>query len=222
MIKFLPLGDTALTIELGREIDEEVNLRVLQLDKDIMSENLQGLNELVPTYRSLLVHFNPLIFDLKSFKKLVLKLIAKPIIPPQHLRRRIVPVYYDGEDLEMLATLKNISIEMIINLHLNAIYRVYMIGFLPGYAMMGGLNPLLATPRRLSPRPSVPAGNIALGGQQALVGSVEAPSGWHMLGRTPMKNFDKTRDPAFILNAGDEVVFERISRFDENENGRWL
>jgi KipI family sensor histidine kinase inhibitor len=222
MIKFLPCGDTALTIEFGREIDEVVSQRVLQLDKDIVIETIQGLNELVPTYRSLLVHFNPLNFDLEKFKQLVLKLVAKPLIPPQTIRRRLVPVYYDGEDLVMLANLKNIPVEEIINLHLNAVYRVYMIGFLPGYAMMGGLNPVLATPRRLSPRPSVPAGNIAIGGQQALVGSVEAPSGWHMLGRTPMKNFDKTRDPAFILGAGDEVVFKRIPHFDTSEGGAWL
>jgi 5-oxoprolinase (ATP-hydrolysing) subunit B len=220
MIQFLPVGDTALTIEFSREIRADINQRVLQLDRDL--GEFQGLLECVPTYRSLLVHFNPLDFDLAKFKAHVLALCEQPLRITDKPRRRLVPVFYDGEDLEFLAKTHNISVEEVIAIHLSAIYRVYMIGFLPGFALMGGLDKRLHTPRRLSPRLVTPAGTISIGGEQALVGSVEAPSGWHLLGRTPMRNFDKTRDPTFILAAGDEVQFTQIHSFLENEVGEWL
>lgn len=104
----------------------------------------------------------------------------------------------------------------LIDIHAGSVYRIYMIGFLPGFAYLGGLDPRLATPRRTHPRAKIPSGSIIIGGAQAAVGSIECPSGWHLLGRTPVRSFDSTRDPTFLLSAGDEVVFNPTdaSRWD--------
>lgn len=211
---FLPLGDTAITVEFSRDIDATVNARVLALYKLVVEAKITGLIEALPTYRSLMVQFNPLYFDITAFKAFVLASLGGLDVEASKSRRWIVPVCYErdyGWDVAEVAAHHNLTEAEVIALHSEAIYRVYMIGFLPGFAYLGGLNPLLAIPRRVSPRAALPAGNISIGGIQALVASVEAPSGWYMLGQTPMKNYDATRPQTFLLEAGDEVVFKAIS-----------
>jgi KipI family sensor histidine kinase inhibitor len=121
-----------------------------------------------------------------------------------------------GIDLEDVAARHGISSAELISKHSSPTYRVYMIGFLPGFSYLGGLDPAIATPRRESPRTDTPAGTISIGGVQALVASIAAPSGWHLLGRTPVRTFMPGRDPTFLLGPGDRVRFEAIpaSRWD--------
>jgi KipI family sensor histidine kinase inhibitor len=124
-----------------------------------------------------------------------------------------VPVVYGGAfgiDLAETAERHDLTPAGLIERHAAPVYRVYMIGFLPGFAYLGGLDPAIATPRRTVPRLKTPPGTISIGGVQALVASIEAPSGWHLLGRTPMRNFMPGREPAFLLRPGDRIAFEPI------------
>ena len=211
-VRFLPSGDTALTVEFGRDIDPSVNARVLALDARIAA-GVDGVLETVPTYRSLVVHYDPEATDLATLTRSLRALTVD--LPEVAAEGRLwrVPVVYGGEfgiDLDDTAARHGLTPAQLIARHAAPVYRVYMTGFLPGFAYLGGLDPSIATPRRENPRSWTPEGTISIGGVQALVASIAAPSGWHLLGRTPMRNFMLDRDPVFILSPGDRVKFEPI------------
>ena len=212
-IRLLAAGDTALTVELGDAVAPRINARVLSLDKALAETSLAGIVETVPTYRSLQIHFDPDRLDSEELRRTIERLAPKLDDVPPPGRLWTVPVAYGGEhgiDLESVAERTGLAPDEVIARHMSGDYRVYMIGFQPGFAYLGGLDPRLATPRRDVPRLKTPAGTISIGGVQAAVASVEAPSGWHLLGRTPVRAFMAGRDPAFLLAPGDEVVFHRI------------
>ncbi len=209
-LRFLACGDAAVTVEFGTAIDPALSARVLALDAILDAETPAGLIETVPTYRSLLVQFDPLVFDHDAFVQRVTSLAAALDPTPKPGRRWKVPVMYGGAfgiDLEATAERHGLTPTQLIDKHCAPVYRVYMIGFMPGFTYLGGLDPSIATPRRLDPRPMTPAGIISIGGIQALIGGQAMPSGWHILGRTPVRTFMAGRDPAFLTAAGDEVVF---------------
>ena len=209
-LRFLPCGDAAVTVEFGTAIDPALSARVLALDAILDAEKPTGMIETVPTYRSLLVQFDPLIFDIDAFEQRVTSLAASLDPTPKPGRRWKVPVMYGGAfgiDLEATAERHGLTSAQLIDKHCAPIYRVYMIGFMPGFTYLGGLDPSIATPRRLDPRPMTPAGIISIGGIQALIGGQAMPSGWHILGQTPVRTFMAGREPAFLTAAGDEVVF---------------
>jgi 5-oxoprolinase (ATP-hydrolysing) subunit B len=210
--RFLPCGDAALTVEFGRDIDPRVNARVLALDARV--GGLHGVVETVPTYRSLLVQYDPERVDFHALSSALRDLAADLPDAAREGRLWRVPVVYGGEfgiDLEETAHRHGLTPADLIRKHSAPVYRVYMSGFLPGFAYLGGLDPSIAIPRRESPRAWTPAGTISIGGVQALVASIESPSGWHLLGRTPVRNFMLGRDPVFILEPGDRVVFEPVA-----------
>jgi KipI family sensor histidine kinase inhibitor len=211
--RILPCGDSAVTVEFGRDVDPVVNARVLAFDARIR-EGVPGVVETIPTYRSLLVHYDPVPVDFQVLAEALLALARD--LPEAVSAGRVwrIPVVYGGEfgrDLEDTAALHGITTAELIQRHSAPVYRVYMSGFLPGFAYLGGLDPAIATPRLETPRSRTPAGSISIGGVQALIASIEAPSGWRLLGRTPVRNFMLGRDPVFILEAGDGVVFDPIS-----------
>ncbi|ABY29933.1 5-oxoprolinase subunit PxpB [Methylorubrum extorquens] len=208
--RLLPCGDTAFTIEFGSGIDARLSARVLALDTALAERALPGVLEAVPTYRSLTVHLDPLRADPAELGRAVLALAGEPLaaVPAPRLWR--IPVVYGGAfgiDLDAVAAHHGLTPEQVIARHSAPEYRVAMIGFLPGYAYLEGLDSGLALSRRPSPRPVTPAGTISIGGAQALVASIAAPSGWHLLGRTPEKTFVPERDPVFLLRPGDRVRF---------------
>ncbi|BAU90421.1 amidolyase/hydrolase/carboxylase subunit [Methylorubrum populi] len=208
--RLLACGDTAFTIEFGERIDADFSARVLALDAALAARAPPGLRETVPTYRSLTVHLDPLLADPAELGRIVLALAGEPLaeVPASRLWR--IPVVYGGAfgiDLEAVAAHHGIAPEAVIERHSAPEYRVAMIGFLPGYAYLEGLDPGLALSRRPAPRPVTPAGTISIGGAQALVASIAAPSGWHLLGRTPERTFVPERDPVFLLHPGDRVRF---------------
>jgi KipI family sensor histidine kinase inhibitor len=218
--RFLPSGDTAVTIEFGTEIDDRVNALCLAFDRALTDAAIPGVVETLPTYRSVLVQVDPLVIDMAGFEERVLGVLAGLAPSTTSPRRWKVPVVYGGEfgiDLENVAEKHGLTPEEVIQRHSSRVYRVAMLGFLPGYCYLSGADPSLALPRRTDPRAKTPAGTVSIGGVQALFASVEAPSGWHLLGRTPVRNFMPDRDPVFLVGAGEEVVFEPIdaSRWDE-------
>jgi KipI family sensor histidine kinase inhibitor len=211
--RFLACGDAAVTIEFGTAIDPAVSARVLALDTAVNAIEVPGLIETVPTYRSLMVQFDPMAFDYESFEQRVRTLASTLDIVPKAGRRWKVPVVYGGTfgiDLEATAERHGLTPSQLIDKHAAPVYRVYMIGFMPGYTYLGGLDPSIATSRRTDPRSMTPAGCISIGGIQALVAGQAMPSGWHILGLTPVRTFMAGREPAFLTAPGDEVVFEPV------------
>ena len=209
--RLLAAGDAALVVEFGEVIDPALNARVLALDAK--TAGLSGVVETVPTYRSLLVHYDPTATDFRTLGDALLGLSEGLSDAPAEGRLWRIPVVYGGDfgiDLESVAAHHGIATDELIRRHSAPVYRVYMMGFLPGFAYLGGLDPTIAISRRESPRLKTPAGTISIGGIQALVASIEAPSGWHLLGRTPVRNFMAGRDPVFLLAPGDRVSFEPV------------
>jgi KipI family sensor histidine kinase inhibitor len=217
--RFLDAGDSALVVELGETIDAAINARILALEAAVHSAPPAGLIETVPTYRSLMVQFDPLVFDADAFVGFARHALAGLSASEVKGRRWRVPVAYGGAhgiDLEDVAAHHGITPAKLIEKHSAPVYRVYMIGFMPGFTYLGGLDPTIAVPRRPDPRPMTPAGTISIGGIQALVAGAAMPSGWHLLGRTPVRTFMASRTPAVLFAPGDEIVFQPITahRFD--------
>jgi inhibitor of KinA len=210
--RFLPAGESALVAEFGATINPEIHDCVLALDEAIRKADLEGITETVPTYRSLMIHFDPRRLTLEALIDAVANLpCAAPSQSPR--RRWHIPACYDaphGEDLAEAAALLGLPRERVVSLHLGAIYRVYMYGFAPGWTFLGGLARELALPRRAVLRAPVPEGSLLIAGGQALIASCAMPTGWYGLGRTPVKMFNPARAAVFLANVGDEICFERI------------
>ncbi|WP_102960085.1 5-oxoprolinase subunit PxpB [Mangrovicella endophytica] len=217
MPRFLDAGDCGLVVEFGTTIDAAINADVMALDAAIAAANLDGVRETIPTYRSILVIFEPLILRRSVLKQHIADLVQRGLDADALPRRGwIVPVLYGGaagEDLETVAALHEITTEEVIRLHSGAQYRVYMIGFSPGFAYLGGLPEALHTSRRTTPRMKTPPRSISIGGGQAAVSPpLELPSGWHLLGRTPVRSYDPGRgERTFLFGSGDIIRFEPVA-----------
>jgi KipI family sensor histidine kinase inhibitor len=211
--RILPSGDSAITVEFSRNIDDTANQRVLALDRTLANEPVSGVTETVPTYRSLLVHYDPLEIDFDALGEKLTALARLPVPPATKTRRWRIPVSYGGEhgiDLEDVAKALNTTPDDIVARHVAGDYRVAMIGFTPGWSYLSGLEKFLHLPRRQNPRLLTPAGTISIGGVQTGVQCLAGPSGWHLLGRTPVKTYQLHREPIFLLEPGDRVTFSAV------------
>ena len=211
--RLLPSGDSAVTVEFSRNIDDTANQRVLALDRAVANEAIAGVTETVPTYRSLLVHYDPVQIGFDALGEKLLALAQLPVPAETSPRRWRIPVAYGGEhgiDLEDVAKALKTTPDEIVARHIAADYRVAMIGFTPGWSYLSGLDPFLHMPRRQSPRLLTPAGTISIGGVQTGVQCLAAPSGWHLLGRTPVRTYQLHRDPTFLFEPGDHVTLSAI------------
>ena len=213
--RFLLMGDRGLLLEFGDEISPEVNEKVRRMALAIQAESIEGMIETVPTYRSLLVLYNPLILPADELKKRLIRLeeeLKQTSFPDPKLTK--IPVLYGvayGPDLEGVARHHQISPEEVVRLHCSKPYFIYMIGFMPGFPYMGELPDTLITPRLKTPRLSVPAGSVAIAQKQTGIYPMESPGGWQIVGRTPIKLFDPEKDPPALLQMGDLVQFYPIS-----------
>jgi len=211
--RLLPSGDSAITVEFSRHIDDAANRRVLALDRTLARESIAGVTETVPTYRSLLVHYDPLQIDFGALSDKLAALAEVPLPATMPGRRWRIPVSYGGEhgiDLEDVARELNASADDIVARHAGGNYRVAMIGFTPGWSYLSGLEDSLHMPRRQNPRLLTPAGTISIGGVQTGVQCLAGPSGWHLLGRTAVRTYQLHRDPIFLLEPGDYVTFSIV------------
>jgi inhibitor of KinA len=219
---FLLMGDRGLLLEFGEEISSETNEKVRRMALAIQAEAIKGIIETVPTYRSLLIIYDPLILSIDDLKKRLEKLehgLRQTPFPEPKLTR--IPVVYGdpyGPDLDFVAQYHRISHNEVIQLHCSKPYFIYMIGFMPGYPYMGELPDALITPRLKTPRLSVPAGSVAIAQKQTGIYPMESPGGWQIIGRTPIKIFDPQREPPALLQMGDLVQFYPIS---EKEFNQW-
>ena len=215
---FRTMGDRALLVELGDQIDPSINEKVRELFLKLDRRPLEGVVELVPSYRSLMVVYDPLRPGLDQLREQILELhqVTDPSLVPEP-KTLSVPVVYGGEygpDLQWVADVHKISAEQVITLHTGTTYRVYMIGFTPGYPYLGELPEALATPRRETPRTVVPQGSVAIAQRQTGIYPVQSPGGWHILGWTPIKLFDAGQWPPTPLEMGDRVIFFPIHKED--------
>jgi KipI family sensor histidine kinase inhibitor len=211
--RLLPSGDSAITVEFSRTIDDIANRKVLAVDRALHEAAISGITETVPTYRSLLVHYDPSVIDYATLGARLLGLATGPLSLDAKTRRWRVPVHYGGEDgidLEDVAKALRMTPDEVVARHVAGQYRVAMIGFTPGWSYLSGLDPRLQISRRQSPRLLTPAGMIAIGGIQTGIQCLAGPSGWHILGRTPIRTYQLHRSPTFLLEPGDEVTFYAV------------
>jgi KipI family sensor histidine kinase inhibitor len=208
--RILPSGDSAITVEFSRHIDDDANQRVLALDRQLAIDPIPGVTETVPTYRSLLVHYDPVQLDFDTLGGRLVARAELPVPPVTRTRRWRIPVVYGGEhgiDLEDVAKTLDTTPDDIVARHVAGDYRVAMIGFTPGWSYLSGLAKFLHMPRRQNPRLLTPAGTISIGGVQTGVQCLAGPSGWHLLGQTPVRTYQLHREPTFLLEPGDHVTF---------------
>jgi inhibitor of KinA len=224
------LSERAATIEFGYEIAEHLLDAVSGFNALLHQQPFAGFCTTVPAYSTLTVFFDPLMVSkspmpgagcfekvsgylnsLNQQKKMSKKTTGETVT---------IPVCYGGAfgpDLEELAGLHQLGVTDVIKLHTSAIYTVYMIGFVPGFAYLGGMDERLATPRKASPRPAIPAGAVGIAGQQTGVYPLQTPGGWQIIGQTPLKLFDATKPQPSLLKAGDKVVFKPINLKEFNK-----
>jgi KipI family sensor histidine kinase inhibitor len=211
--RIAPIADHALYIDFGEVIDAAVNQRVTALSKRVAEAGIDGVTGLIPTYRALTVAYDCTRIRQSRLREHLERLLAEPDAAAEPVRSWQLPVVYGGDhgiDLLWLADHHQLAPEDVIRLHSAVSYRVYMIGFMPGFAYLGGLDERLHTSRRESPRLKTPAGTVSIGGMQTAVASVEAPSGWNLIGRTPARSFVPSREEPFLFRAGDEISFVPI------------
>lgn len=211
--RYLPAGESALVVEFGQTIDPAIHDRVMALDAAIAQAHLEGVVETTPTYRSLMIHFDPRRLTTQALIDALAGLESAAAATRAAPKRWRIPACYDpphAEDLAEVEAILGAPRERIIALHLSGLYRVYMYGFAPGFTFLGGLPEELAIPRRATPRPPAPPGSLLIAGGQALIASIAMPTGWYAIGRTPIKTFDPRRERIFLADVGDEISFERI------------
>ena len=212
--KFLAAGDTALVVEFGDRVEQRLSAQVLALARRVEVAAIEGIVETVPTFRSLMVHYDPLRIGNAELKARLAPLLADLPMRESSGRRWRLPACYDeglGHDLAEVAQRTGLSVSQVIERHSGTAFKVYMVGFLPGFAYLGDLPPELALPRRENPRLKVEAGSIAIAMAMSVIYSIQSPGGWNILGRTPVRLWDLSRNPAALVSAGDQVSFEPVS-----------
>ncbi len=208
-----PAGDSALVVEFEERIDPAVSARVMALDAALAADPPPALRETLPTYRSLLVRFDPLDPGAETLEAELGRRAATARGAAKPGRRWRIPCAYGGahgEDLEHVARAKQLTTDEVVRLHAGNDWHVYMVGFAPGVTYLGKLPERLHIPRRTNPRALTPAGSVPIAGQQGLIMSIAMPSGWHLIGQTPVRPFDMRRKEPFLLAPGERVRFEPI------------
>jgi len=209
--RIVPLGDSALLVQLGDEIDSNTNQCVHALAALINHSHFDGVIETVPAYATLLVHYDPLILSFGQLKNVLREKMAQIEDNAPRTQKRVdVPVRYGGEygiDLESVARHCRLSVEEIIRIHSERIYSIFMMGFTPGFPYMGKLDDALITPRLELPRTHVPAGTVAIAGSQTGIYPIASPGGWQLIGWTPVQLFNPDSESPFLFSPGDEVKF---------------
>jgi inhibitor of KinA len=225
LFRIIPAGDSALVVEFEDRIDPAVNARAVAVAQQLQAQPVAGVRDVVPTYRSVAVYFDPL---QTRYDALVARLEREAAQPVAAARRPLdvirIPVCYGGElgpDLAGVAVFGGMSEPAVVDLHVGATYHVFMLGFVPGFAYMGIVDARIAAPRRETPRVRVPRGAVGIAGAQTGIYPAETPGGWQLIGRTPVRPFDAARLDPFLIKAGDDVRFYAIDRaeFDRLEHG---
>ncbi|MBQ6075961.1 MAG: 5-oxoprolinase subunit PxpB [Lachnospiraceae bacterium] len=215
-VRFLLTGDTSLTVEFGNEISEAINHDIRAYKIALEKAGVPGIVELVPTYRSLMVHYDPAVLPYQELRERLEKLLddmGEIEIPPSPVLE--IPVLYGGEmgpDLPFVAEHAGLSEEEVVQIHSSAEYLIYMLGFTPGFTYLGGMSEKIATPRLKQPRVKIPAGSVGIAGTQTGVYPIDSPGGWQLIGRTPVKMYDPDRETPILPEAGQYIKFYPVTQ----------
>jgi len=213
--RFLAGGDKAFFIEFGNAVAPALQRRVQRLMLVIRNEKIPGLVEAIPTYRSLLIHYDPLQTSPKELRDRLESLeqrLEDSEFPEPTVTE--IPAVYGGEygpDLEFVAKHSGLTPEEVAQIHTSTTYLIYMLGFLPGQPYLGGMSSRIATPRLETPRTRVLRGSVGIAGNLTGIYAVESPGGWQIIGRTPIRLFNPHKEPPALLQAGNYVTFVRIT-----------
>lgn len=204
-VRIYPLGDAALLAELGSRLDTALNTRAIALAAALKKR--RDVRLAIAGHTGVTVQFDPDLITLDALGAAIRRLATKrpPMDEPGRLHR--IPVVYDGSDLDEVASRLGLTRERVVDLHVRPIYRAFMVGFVPGWAYLGPLPEELITPRRAVPRTIVPAGSVAIAGQQTGIYPLDSPGGWNVIGRTSVRLFLPDSDPPSLFRAGDRVKF---------------
>ena len=204
-VRTYPLGEAALLAELGTRLDTALNTRAIALATALKKR--RDVRQAVAGYATVTVHFDPDQTSHEALTAAIRRLASKrpPMAEPGRLHR--IPVVYDGPDLEAVSAVLGLEVAKVVELHTRPIYRVFCVGFVPGWGYLGPLPEELALPRRQVPRTKVPGGSVAIAGRQTGIYPLPTPGGWHLIGRTSVKLFLPDSDPPSLFRAGDRVKF---------------
>lgn len=208
-------GDSALVVEFGNEISEGISRRVRATQVVLEHEKLQGITEMVPTYRSLMVHYDPRSVSHGQLVQYIEEALSKMealVVPSPKIFE--IPTLYGGEtgpDLSTVAGHNKLQEEEVIRLHSGRDYLIYMLGFTPGFPYLGGMDSRIATPRLENPRTKIKGGSVGIAGSQTGIYSIDSPGGWQVIGWTPVLLFDPSAEQPFLLKAGNYVRFTPVS-----------
>lgn len=216
-MKIYPVGDKALSVDFGNVIDEKVNDEVMRLKNRLQKEKISGIQEMLPSYRALMVCYEPaeITFDDLSAKiKGLSQTTVGETAKPAEKIIRVIPCCYGGEygeDLKGMEELTGLSEKEIISIHSGTDYKIYMLGFLPGFVYLGGMDERIAAPRLESPRVAIPAGSVGIGGKQTGVYPIASPGGWRLIGTTPVKFYDPSAEKPILCSAGEYIRFQPVT-----------
>lgn len=221
--KYKPVGDSAVVIELKNVVSKEINQRIRALMIAIEEKEINGVLEVVPTYSSLMVHYEAqkISYDqlIKELKVLEKQLENLELPEPEIIK---IPTVYGGKygpDIEKVAEHNGLTVDEVIEIHTSKPYLIYMLGFVPGFPYLGGMDKQIATPRLENPRTKIPAGSVGIAGEQTGIYPIGTPGGWQLIGRTHIKLYDPYSDDPFLLKAGNYVQFVQISEEEyKNKN----
>ncbi len=215
---FRIMGDRSLLVELGDRIALRINQEVVSLYRGLVSESIAGISDLIPCYRSILVVYDPLSIETEELKERITRIRqTAPSLSDSEDRILNVPVVYGGEfgpDLEWVAEYHRISPDEVIRIHTAPTYRVYMLGFTPGHPYLGELPDALRSPRKSTPRTSVPGGSVGIAQNQIVIYPVKSPGGFQIIGRTPLTLFQAEKSPPALFRIGDRVKFHAATEKD--------
>lgn len=217
-IKILTAGDASLLIEFGREISPEINAKITATVQLMKEQHIEGVVDIIPAFCSLLINYDPRVLSYDELSKRMKRLLNMEIKAGESRRRVFeIPVCYGGKygpDLANIAEHAGLTEEEVVKIHSSRDYLIYMLGFLPGFCYLGGLDERIHTPRLANPRLKINAGSVGIGGSQTGIYPLDSPGGWQLMGMTPVKTYDPDREVPILLSAGDYIRFIPV---DEEE-----